>query len=77
MKDALMIIPIFVITLISAFLLVTALYIQEIDKVEKENKELKMQNERLQKIIKELDREQAEQTKRTAERNGVGGLREV
>lgn len=73
MKDALMIIPIFVITLISAFLLVTALYIQEIDKVEKENKELKMQNERLQKIVKELDREQAEHTKRTAERNGIGG----
>lgn len=73
MKDALMIIPIFVITLISAFLLVTALYIQEIDKVEKENKELKTQNERLQKIVKELDREQAEHTKRTAERNGVGG----
>ena len=73
MKDALMIIPIFVITLISAFLLVTALYIQVIDKVEKENKELKMQNERLQKIVKELDREQAEHTKRTAERNGIGG----
>lgn len=73
MKDALMIIPMFVITLISAFLLVTALYIQEIDKVEKENKELRTQNERLQKIVKELDREQAEQTKRTAERNGVGG----
>lgn len=73
MKDALMIIPMFVITLISAFLLVTALYIQEIDKVEKENKELKMQNERLQKIVKELDREQAERTKITAERNGVGG----
>lgn len=41
--------------------------------LKKENKELKTQNERLQKIIKELDREQAEQTKRTAERNGVGG----
>lgn len=73
MKDPLMIIPIFVISLISAFLLVTALYIQEIDKVEKENKELKTQNERLEKIVKELDREQAEHTKRTAERNGVGG----
>ena len=73
MKDALMIIPIFVITLISAFLLVTTLYINEIDKVEKENKELKTQNERLEKIVKELDREQAEQTRITAERNGVGG----
>ena len=41
--------------------------------LKKENEELKTQNERLQKIIKELDREQAEQTKRTAERNGVGG----
>lgn len=41
--------------------------------LKKENEELKTQNERLQKIVKELDREQAEQTKRTAERNGVGG----
>jgi hypothetical protein len=73
MKDPLMIIPIFVISLISAFLLVTVLYTQEIEKVEKENAELKTQNERLEKIVKELDREQAEQTKRTAERNGVGG----
>lgn len=42
-------------------------------KLEKENKELKMENERLQKIVKELDREQAERTRITAEKNGVGG----
>ena len=73
MKDMLMIIPIFVITLILSFLLVMCLFITEIDKVEKENSELKTQNERLEKIVKELDRKQAEQTKRTAEKNGVGG----
>lgn len=57
MKDALIIIPIFVITLILAFLLVTVLYAQEIEKVEKENAELKAQNERLEKIVKEQQRE--------------------
>ena len=73
MKDIRMIIPIFVITLILAFLLTTAIYAENVIRLEKENKELKTQNERLQKIVKELDREQAEQTKKTAERNGVGG----
>lgn len=73
MKDVVMVISIFVITFILAFWLVTALYIHEIDKVEKENAELRTQNERLEKIVKELDRKQAEQTKRTAEKNGVGG----
>ena len=43
MKDVVMVISIFVITFILAFWLVTALYIHEIDKVEKENKELKKQ----------------------------------
>jgi uncharacterized protein YlxW (UPF0749 family) len=73
MKDALMVIPFVLIGLILGCLLVMEISIKEIDKVEKENKELKTQNERLEKIVKELDRKQAEQTKRTAERNGVGG----
>lgn len=73
MKDPLMVIPFVLIGLIFGCLLVMEISIQEINKVEKENKELKTQNERLQKIIKELYQEQAEQTKRTAERNGVGG----
>ena len=54
-------------------LLTWILFTIEIENMQKENLELKTQNKRLQKIIKELDREQAEQIKRTAERNGVGG----
>ena len=54
-------------------LLTGILFTIEIENMQKENLELKIQNERLQKIVKELDRERAEQTKRTAERNGVGG----
>lgn len=44
--------------------------LQEINKVEKENKELKTQNERLEKIVKELDREQAEHTKEQQRKMG-------
>lgn len=66
MKDALMVIPFVLVGFISGCLLVMEISLQEINKVEKENKELKTQNERLEKIVKELDREQAE-------RNGVGG----
>jgi hypothetical protein len=75
MKDALMVIPFVFVTigLIFGAILGTGFSVDEILKLEEENKELKIQNKRLQKIIKELDREQAEQTKRTAERNGVGG----
>lgn len=73
MKDPLMVIPFVLIGLIFGTILGTGFSVDEILKLEKENKELKTQNERLQKIVKELDREQAERTKRTAERNGVGG----
>lgn len=73
MKDPLMVIPFVLIGLISGCLLVMEISIHEINKVEKENKELKTQNERLQKIVKELYQEQAEHTKRKAESNGVGG----
>ena len=41
--------------------------------VEKENAELKIQNHKLERQLLKLYEEQAEQTKRTAERNGVGG----
>ena len=73
MKDALMVIPFVLVGLISGCLLVMEISLQEINKVEKENKELKTQNERLEKIVKELDREQAELTKKIAEMNGIGG----
>ena len=73
MKDPLMIIPFIFVGFLIGFMIIPSPFMREIVKLEKENKELKTQNERLQKIVKELDREQAEQTKRTAERNGVGG----
>lgn len=38
-----------------------------------ENDKLKTQNAKLERQLLELYQEQAEQTKRTAERNGVGG----
>ena len=42
-------------------------------KAQEEVVELRIRNARLEEQWKALDREQAEQTKRTAERNGVGG----
>lgn len=73
MKDPLMVIPFVLIGLIFGAILGIGFSVDEILKLEKENSELKTQNERLEKIVKELDREQAEQTRITAERNGVGG----
>jgi len=73
MKDIVMIILIVFTAFILALLITSTLYMNEIMDLTTENLELKTQNERLQKIVKELDREQAERTKITAERNGVGG----
>lgn len=75
MKGALMVIPFVFVTigLIFGAILGTSFSVDEILKLEKENTELKTQNERLQKIVKELDREQAELTKKIAEMNGIGG----
>ena len=73
MKDIVMIILIVFTAFILALLITSTLYMNEIMDLTTENLELKTQNERLQKIVKELDREQAEQTKKTAEKNGVGG----
>lgn len=70
MRDALMVIPFVLVGLISGCLLVMEISLQEINKVEKENKELKTQNERLEKIVKELDREQAEHTKEKQRKMG-------
>ena len=75
MKDELIVIPFVFVTigLIFGAILGTGFSVNEILKLEEENKELKTQNERLEKIVKELDIEQAERTRITAERNGVGG----
>lgn len=42
-------------------------------KLEKENKELKMEKYKLEQKLLKLYDEQAEQTKKTAELNGIGG----
>ena len=42
-------------------------------KAKEEVVELRIRNARLEEQLKALDDKQAEQTKRTAERNGVGG----
>lgn len=41
--------------------------------LKKENEELKIQNHKLERQLLELYTEQAERTRITAERNGVGG----
>ena len=73
MKDIVMLILLVVTAFILALLNTSTFYMNEIMDLTAENLELKAQNERLEKIVKELDREQAERTKRTAEKNGVGG----
>ncbi len=42
-------------------------------KLEKENKELKMENHKLEQKLLKLYDEQAEKTKKIAEKNGIGG----
>lgn len=72
-EDVLAFIPIIIMAVISGFLLALIFYLNEIGKVEKENSELKNENHKLEQKLLKLYEEQAEQTKRTAERNGVGG----
>ena len=57
MKDPLMVIPFIFVGFLIGFMIIPSPFMREIVKLEKEN----------------TDREQAERTKRTAERNGVGG----
>ena len=72
-KDVLAFIPIFIVGFVLGVALVMIVSIFAFNNVEKENAELKIQNHKLERQIIEMYREQAEQTKRTAERNGVGG----
>ena len=71
-KDVLAFIPIFIVGFILGVALVMFVSIFAFNNVEKENNELKT-NHKLERQLLELYTEQAEQTKRTAERNGVGG----
>ena len=72
-KDVLAFIPIFIVGFVLGVALVMFGSIFAFNNVEKENAELKIQNHKLERQLLELYTEQAEQTKRTAERNGVGG----
>ena len=72
-KDVLAFIPIFIVGFILGVALVMFVSIFAFNNVEKENAELKIQNHKLEQKLLKLYEEQAEQTKRTAERNGVGG----
>lgn len=72
-KDVLAFIPIFIVGFVLGVALVMIVSIFAFNNVEKENSELKTQNHKLEQKLLKLYEEQAEQTKRTAERNGVGG----
>lgn len=72
-KDVLAFIPIFITGFLLGVLLIMIVSIFAFNNVEKENAELKIQNHKLERQLLKLYEEQAEQTKRTAERNGVGG----
>lgn len=71
MKDAelLKVIVGFILGLLLASILCT----NKIENMQKENEELKTKNAKLERQLLELYQEQAERTKKTAERNGVGG----
>ena len=72
-KDVLAFIPIFIVGFVLGVALVMIVSIFAFNNVEKENAELKTQNHKLEQKLLKLYEEQAEQTTRTAERNGVGG----
>ena len=72
-KDVLAFIPIFIVGFVLGVALVMIVSIFAFNNVEKENAELKIQNHKLERQLLELYQEQAERTKKTAERNGVGG----
>lgn len=72
-KDVLAFFPIFIVGFVLGVAFIMILSIFAFNGVEKENEELKTKNHKLERQLLELYTEQAEQTKRTAERNGVGG----
>lgn len=72
-KELLAFIPIFITGFLLGVLLIMIVSIFAFNNVDKENNELKTRNHKLERQLLELYTEQAEQTKRTAEKNGVGG----
>ena len=66
-------IPILIIGIIMGAFLMAILCTYRIGKVEEENKKSKMENHKLEQKLLKLYDEQAEQTKKIAELNGIGG----
>ena len=66
-------IPILIIGITLGAFLMAILCIYRVGKVEEENKELKIENHKLEQKLLKLYDEQAERTKKIAELNGIGG----
>ena len=66
-------IPILIIGIVWGAFLTAILCTYRVGKVEEENKELKIENHKLERKLLKLYDEQAEQTKKIAEMNGIGG----
>ena len=65
--------PILIISITLGAFLMAILCTYRIGKVEEENKELKIENHKLERKLLKLYDEQAERTKKIAEMNGIGG----
>lgn len=59
--------------LAGAYFVTLAMDLKEQYNLQQENIELKLKNARLEEKLKALDEKQAEQTKKIAELNGIGG----
>ncbi len=66
-------IPILIIGIVWGAFLMAILCTYRIGKVEEANKELKIENHKLERKLLKFYDEQAEQTKKIAEMNGIGG----
>ena len=73
MKDKILLTLFAVSMFLIGFMLGSSLTDSAVEKLKIEYIKLQAANAKLERQIIELDKEQAEQTKRTAERNGVGG----
>ena len=59
--------------LVGAFFVTLAIDLKEQHDLQQENIELRLKNARLEEKLKALDDDKAEQTKKKAELNGIGG----
>lgn len=59
--------------LVGAFFVTLAIDLKEQHDLQQENIKLRLKNARLEEKLKAMDDEKAEQTKKIAEMNGIGG----